>query len=457
MRTTIPAILSIVVASSVAAAQPDEPLPPPPPAPEQNWAPPLPAEPAPAPPPPPATAAPPPQTQAEVAAAEAPQETTTPPPEQLSTKLEVYGFAMLDGGYDFGQIGNPDWQDTLRPTKLPAFNDQFGKGDRTYAGVRQSRFGVKTDTPTPYGDLKTTFEFELFGVGVDEGQTTFRLRHAYGTWHGLRAGQTWSPFMDPDVFPDSLEYWGPPGMVFFRNVQLAYSFWQSGDSDFTVALERPGASADTASISDRFDLENVVPRFPAPDVSADIKLAFGFGYVRLAGILRYMRWDDLAPTPVVEGHVWGGGVNASGNLKLGPALFKLQVAYGTAIENYMNDAGTDVGPKTEQLADTTLIQGVGLPVLGIVAFVDFKWSDLLTSTAGYSLVWLDNSDAQLPDAFHMGQYALANLLLHPVPALMFGPELEWGRRSNFDDGFSVNDWKLQFSVKYNFSHTVGGQ
>ena len=28
--------------------------------------------------------------------------------------------------------------------------------------------------------------------------------------------------MDPDVFPNSLEYWGPTGMVFFRNVQLRY-------------------------------------------------------------------------------------------------------------------------------------------------------------------------------------------------------------------------------------------
>lgn len=461
MRTIFPAILFTVVASSAAAAQPADQPPPPPPAPDPNWAPPLPAEPPPA-PPPEGTAAPPqkvppPATQAaEVAAAEAPQETTTPPPEQLSTKLEVYGFAMLDLGYDFGQIGDPNWQDTLRPTKLPAFNDEFGKGDRTYLGVRQSRFGVKTDTPTKYGDLKTTFEFELFGVGVDEGQTTFRLRHAYGTWHGLRAGQTWSPFMDPDVFPDSIEYWGPPGMVFFRNVQLAYSFWQDGDSDFTLALERPGASADTASISDRLDLTNVVPRFPAPDVSADIKLASGFGYVRLAGIMRYIRWDDLSPTPVVQGHVWGWGVNASANIKLDPALFKLQVVYGSAIENYMNDAGIDVGPQNAGLADTSLIDGVGLPVLGIVAFVDLKWCDFLTSTAGYSLVWLNNSDAQLPDSFHQGQYALANLLLHPVKALMFGPELEWGRRSNFNDGFSVNDWKLQFSVKYNFSHTVGG-
>jgi ABC-type Fe3+-hydroxamate transport system substrate-binding protein len=39
---------------------------------------------------------------------------------------------------------------------------------------------VKTDTPTDHGNLKTIFEWELFGVGVDEGQTTIRLRHAYG-------------------------------------------------------------------------------------------------------------------------------------------------------------------------------------------------------------------------------------------------------------------------------------
>ena len=62
----------------------------------------------------------------------------------------------------------------------------------------------------------------MFGTGVDEGQTTFRLRHAYGELGAFGAGQTWSPFMDPDVFPNSLEYWGPTGMVFFRNVQLRW-------------------------------------------------------------------------------------------------------------------------------------------------------------------------------------------------------------------------------------------
>ena len=28
--------------------------------------------------------------------------------------------------------------------------------------------------------------------------------------------------MDIDVFPNSVEYWGPNGMVFFRNVQVRY-------------------------------------------------------------------------------------------------------------------------------------------------------------------------------------------------------------------------------------------
>jgi hypothetical protein len=102
---------------------------------------------------------------------------------------------------------------------------------------------VKSSIPTALGDLKTIFEFELFGVGVDAGQTTFRLRHAYGELGHFGAGQTWSPFMDIDVFPNSLEYWGPNGMPFFRNLQVR---WMPimGRSNVVIAVERPGASAD---------------------------------------------------------------------------------------------------------------------------------------------------------------------------------------------------------------------
>jgi hypothetical protein len=378
-------------------------------------------------------------------------------PGQPSAELEIYGFAMLDLGYDFGEIGDPNWQDVLRPTKLPSFDDQFGRGGRWFEGVRQSRFGVASMVPTDYGAIHTRFEFEMFGVGTEAGQTTFRLRHFYGEWHNLLAGQTWSPFMDPDVFPDSIEYWGPNGMVFFRNVQIAYSPWKTESSDFTFALERPGASADSASLGDRFDLTNVVPRFPAPDVSADLKLGGAWGYIRAAAIFRYMRWDDLAPTPVIQGHAYGWGVNLSSNIKLAPALLKLQAVYGDGIENYMNDAGFDVGPRfVGDAAINPAVEGEALPVLGLVAFADLKWCDLLTSTVGYSFVWVDNSSAQAPDAFHIGHYALGNLLIHPTEDLYFGPEFQFGRRENFKDGFSANDYRLQFSIRYSFSHKTGG-
>ena len=61
--------------------------------------------------------------------------------------FEVYGFAMFDGGIDFKRI-HPDWFDTMRVTKLPSFEDEFGKDRNVFAGLRQSRFGVRSSTPT---------------------------------------------------------------------------------------------------------------------------------------------------------------------------------------------------------------------------------------------------------------------------------------------------------------------
>ena len=192
--------------------------------------------------------------------------------------LQLYGFAMMDAGYDFKQV-HPDWFDVVRPTKLPSRKNEFGADGNTYFSVRQTRFGAKSEVPTALGPLSTIFEFELFGTGVDAGQTTFRLRHAYGELGQFGAGQTWSPFMDIDVFPNSVEYWGPTGMVFFRNVQFRWMPLK-GDSRITLALERPGASADQGRYADRIELQDVRPHFPAPDFSGEARLGRKWGYVR---------------------------------------------------------------------------------------------------------------------------------------------------------------------------------
>jgi hypothetical protein len=92
--------------------------------------------------------------------------------EDTSAKIELYGFAMLDMGYDFN-ANDPDWFDVMRPTKLPAFDKEFGEDGRFYSGVRQSRLGVKSWIPTTHGEIYAIFEFELFGTGVTLGRRRF--------------------------------------------------------------------------------------------------------------------------------------------------------------------------------------------------------------------------------------------------------------------------------------------
>jgi len=172
-----------------------------------------------------------------------PCQTPAPSPPALALpRLDIYGFVMTDFGFDL-MANDPNWFDVNRPSKLPAFKNEFGRNGRTYAGVRQTKFGIKAYEDTPLGELKTHFEFDMFGVGVDAGQTTIRPRYFYGEVGAFGAGQTVSPFMDLDVFPNILDYWGPNGMVFFRNVQVRWMPIR-GDTRLTIALERPGSTQD---------------------------------------------------------------------------------------------------------------------------------------------------------------------------------------------------------------------
>jgi hypothetical protein len=318
--------------------------------------------------------------------------------------------------------------------------------------VRQTRLGFKSTTQTAMGELFTIFEWELFGTGVDAGQTTIRLRHAYGELGQFGAGQYWSPFMDIDVFPNSVEYWGPNGMVFFRNVQFR---WMpiKGDSRLTIALERPGASADLGDYADRIALQDVRAHFPLPDLSAEYRNAGSWGYVELAGIARQMKWEDLGTDTLdLSGDALGWGVHLSSNLKIGANdVARVALVYGEGIQNYMNDAPVDVGIKTNPGNAAKPIEGVALPILGITAFLDHNWNKKFSTAIGYSMVDIDNSDEQPANAFQKGQYALVNLLYYPVNNVMMGTELQWGSRENYKDGWDTSDYRIQFSFKYNFS------
>ena len=350
---------------------------------------------------------------------------------------------------------NPAWFDTLRVTRLPSFDGEFGEDDNTFAGVRQSRFGVKTSTPTDHGDLTTIFEWELFGVGVDEGQTTIRLRHAYGELGQFGAGQYWSVFTDPDIFPNSLEYWGPTGIVWYRNVQFR---WMpvKGNTHVTFAVERPGGSGDDGVYANRIELSNITPRFPMPDFTGEVTFGKGWGWFRAAGVVRKISWDDNLADPIdFSGDATGWGLNITSGLKIKKR--RRQVGGGLwRRDSKPHERFSSGCRRRDQFRwPCRPLVGKPLPILGTAAFLDHVWGDRLTTSVGYSRQDIDNSNAQGPTAFKKGEYALANLLYTPVPNAMVGGELQWGRRKNVD-GFQSEGFKLQFSFKYNFAYKLGG-
>jgi hypothetical protein len=205
---------------------------------------------------------------------------------QSKYSFEIYGFGQADFIYDTKRV-DPDWDDAFRPSKIPTTEGVFGSDGQTSISVKQSRFGVQGNLPIENSDpVSFKFEFDLFGVGTDAGQTTFRLRHAYGEWGQILAGQTNSVFMDGDVFPNTIDYWGPAGMVFYRNVQIRWTPYRRPTSHFAIAIERPGNDIDAGQIR-QLDPElgaNIRNDEKLPDLTAHFYLSGTWGHVQLAGI-----------------------------------------------------------------------------------------------------------------------------------------------------------------------------
>lgn len=379
-----------------------------------------------------------------------------PKPTEAKSSVEIYGFVMLDLGHDFKHI-DPNWVDTMRVSRLPTFEDQFGLDQRTFLSARQTRFGVRSSTPTASGNLSTLFEFNMLGVGADAGQTTIRLRHAWGELGAIGAGQTWSTFADFDAAPKATEPMGPTGLPYLRNIQLRWTPL-SGTHTVQLAIEKPGGSADDGPYGDRIELQHVTARFPFPDVAAAYKLAQPWGYVRAAGLVRRINWDDgLADAYELSGHATGWGISVTSNLKPTKGdVIRLAVTTGAGIQNYMADAPVDIGIVNNFANPVTPILGKAVPLTAFSGFIEHTWNAEFSTTAGYSRQDNDNTEAQSPDAFRVGEYALGNLQYVPAANLTMTGELQWGRRQNFSDGFQSDGLIVHFALKYNFSWKLGG-
>jgi len=279
----------------------------------------------------------------------------------------------------------------------------------------------------------------------------------YAKWGPFLAGQTNTLFMDGDIFPNVLDYWGPTGMVFVRNPQIRWTPISDDHWEVAVALEHPSNDIDTGNLRliDPDIAANIQPNEELPDLTAAVRYSGDWGHVRLAGILRKIGYETRdTENNEPSGHNTGWGINATTAIKLGLATPRLGVVYGRGIATYMNDGGMDLAPAVSTIFQPPSVilvpRSEAVKLLGVSAYVDFQWAKAWSSAIGYSFTKVENTNFQAIDAFHRGQYASANLLWTPAENVLTGAELLWGKRTD-NDGDSGSDLRLQASFKWSFS------
>jgi hypothetical protein len=366
-----------------------------------------------------------------------------PDPDQA--RVELYGHVMLDAIYDAKRM-NPAWNATLRPSQIPVNcpgDPGCGKDGATIFSARQTSLGVKAFIPTSYGQIKTDVSFDLFGT---DGGTHVHWLNIWAELGMFGIGQYYSSFMDIDVFPSTIDYWGPAGMIFLRNPQLRVTPYDVDGMKLAFSLEAPNSVIDTGKLT-RVDPAfgaGVQPWNKLPDLAASVRLERDWGHVRAAAIVRQVGYQfPLLPSGNPSGTRTGYGLNLSGAFKLfANDTCTWQAAGGHAIASYVNDGGVDLAPGANLKAQT-------VPSMAWLLYYNHKWNAQWSSAIGYSEHRQDNTAGQQFNAFRKGSYGSVNLLYYPLKNVTTGLEYIWGRREN-KDGQSAIDYRLQFSTKVAF-------
>ena len=297
--------------------------------------------------------------------------------------------------------------------------------------------------PTANGAVKAQFEFDMFGVGGDAGQTTIRLRHAWGQWKQIGARPDQQPVHGRRRLPEHPRLLGTERHALLpQRRRCSGSRIDDGSSNARIAIEAPGASGDAGVLADRVELQNVKPRFPSPDFTGHYRLGRQVG-------LRPVRRRRCATSPTttscpndafdLSGSVWGWGVSVSSNLKLGTNdVLRLQLVDGAGVENYFNDAPVDVGVKSNPGNAVTPVVGEALhdlrprhlPRSQLERNVHRARSATRASTS-------PTATARPPTPTRTASTSSATCSCTPAKNVMMGGEFQWAHRENNSDGFAV--------------------
>ncbi len=332
-------------------------------------------------------------------------------------ELKIGGYVQADFMYDTKEMDN---RYAFQPSSIAVPSQDNAA---TTFGIRQSRLGFYASGPVEgAGDFTAILEFDLWGP---DGSSNPRIRHAWigmGKW-GF--GQYWSNFMDSNIWPNLVDYWGPNAYVWTRQVQARFTQPLGKYSLLAVSVEQPGSDV-TFPDGSGWSSRNIYPDFTA---SYTYKWNGGGSHLRLAGLLHPISYiTDAGATE----NIVGGAANLTGNIRTwGRDAIKFQLSYGSGYARYSEDIGGMGYDALPGPADNSRLRTS--TQLYIWAFYDRWWSDNFSSTIGWGNISIrNNEDYMPPSTIEQTNYGAVNLLWYPNKYFKTGIEILYGNRENLD-------------------------
>lgn len=306
--------------------------------------------------------------------------------------------------------------------------------------AKETRFWLKSMTPTARGDVSTYFEIDFMASAQGNERTVNayspRLRHAYinaGRW---TVGQTWSTFGDTASVPDYLDDLGPVGVANGRQAQIRYTL-PTEHGNWMFALENPETTLTPYGGGARIAADDSA----LPDMVVRRNWSGDWGVFSVAGLLRQLKIDSAG----YDDSEFGSAIAFSGRFRIGEQDdFRWQINYGDAMGRYMGMNSFNVGALNAS-GEINLTSMYG----GLAAY-RHVWNDNMRSTLGVSFSHAENDTAlggfAVPESF---ESVHANFIWSPIERMSLGAEYIWGRRmdENGNDG-KMN--RLQLSAIYQY-------
>jgi len=357
----------------------------------------------------------------------------------------------LNGYYDvFGGLQN---NETFNIGAVNVFGDDDSGSFKMDMYQTQMKFESSLTTDSGK-NIYAIVEFDFWG-----GNGHMRLRKAYVEFDHWQIGQGWASFGDEALWPNIMEWEGPPSGVWVRTPHIKY-FNSFGNPNwrYIIALDAP--------ISDYNRFGEIEPLLEeahqtTPDFILGMKHEKEWGHLRMSTIFRNVNYKYNGE----QDSFFGYGLSFSGKLMKEVNNFQFQGTVGKGIATYITSIsgfGYDGFPTIGGELDATPSYGGWASyeyyftpkihtnfVLGYTRFYTDDVRRFLLVDGGKNEINVINGNID-----HTHSYGIVNIMYDQFKRLTYGLELDYGTKKldveGMVNGTQLNESKSRDAMRISF-------